>query len=270
MTDRVLLTADLKNFDACHTLARENGLGLELMAFSYPEVLDNDWRVRLVNYQNTLRHFDGPLTLHGPFMDMVSGSPDERINRVCLERYRHALHIAGELGAELVVLHANFIGALHNHSYRRGWHERSVPFWLNIAEYAEQQGVRVAVENMWEFDPGIIADILRTVDHPALKACLDVGHAHLFGDDDYDLQDWIDTLAPWLIHTHMNNNNGVIDEHHGFDWAAGVLDYDVILKQLRRLDPPPTIVLEMWNVDEMRDSLHHFELAEAKPRFSGD
>lgn len=262
MTDRVFLTADRNNVEEVIDLASDYGLGVEVMAFAYPDVMDGNWEHELSIYRTILRRVRGGLTLHGPFMDMVSGSPDARINEVCATRYRHAMHITADLGSELVVFHANFIGSLHNVQYREGWHIRNVDFWGQMAEYAERQGVTIALENMWEFDPSIIGDILREVNHPHLKACLDTGHAHVFGDEQFSLQNWIDELTPWLVHTHMNNNNGIIDEHHGFDWAEGVLDYHDILKRIRALDAPPNIVLEMWSAIDMERSLPYLELRE--------
>ncbi|GAB4333529.1 MAG: sugar phosphate isomerase/epimerase [Phototrophicales bacterium] len=260
MADHVLLTADINNSEEVIALAFEYGIGLELMEFAYPDVLDGNWRQLLATYKGLLRNLPGKLTIHGPFMDMVSGSPDEQINQVCMERYRHSIHIAAELGAELVNLHANFIGSLHNPAYREGWHKRNVPFWMTLAEYAAERGVIIALENMWEFEPFIIRDLLRDVDHPNLKACLDVGHATVFGDVDFTLQTWIETMKPWLVHTHLNNNNGVMDEHYGFDWEHGALDYDEILPLFRAMETPPNFVLEMWHPQDMRDSLYYFQL----------
>jgi sugar phosphate isomerase/epimerase len=265
VTDRVLLTADRNNVEDCIDLAVEYDLGIEVMAFAYPDILDGNWQQTLATYRNMLRRIAGPITLHGPFMDMVGGSPDERINQVCFQRYQHAIHIASELDAELIVLHANFIGSLHNSEYRKGWHQRNVDFWGSLAEYADGHEITVTLENMWEFEPGIIRDLLRDLDHPRMKACLDIGHAYVFGDPEYSLQDWLNAMEPWLIHTHMNNNNGQLDEHHGFDWEHGVLDYERILKRVRALKHQPNIVLEMYQVEDMRQSLSYLEIGQSDP-----
>lgn len=253
-------------------LALEHGLGLEIMAFAYPDVLDGNWKHTVATYKTLLRSVVGPLTLHGPFFDMAPGSPDPQINELTARRYQQALHIAAELEVEIVNLHANFIGSLHNPSYRTGWHQRNVPFWGSMAELAQTYGVTVTIENMWEFQPGILAEVLREVDHPYLKACLDVGHATVFGEKSHTLDDWIDALRPYIAHTHMNNNNGVLDEHYGLNWSQGVLNYHDILPKLRALKPAPNFVLEMWQVDDMRDSLGYFDLPEllAQPRAAGE
>lgn len=263
VVDRVSLSAGRGNIEACVQLAVERGLGIEVMAFAFPDVLDSNWREVLRIYKQLLEPVPGRLTMHAAFMDMVSGSPDERINEVCRQRYLHGLHVATELGADLMVVHANFIGSIHNTVYRKGWHKRNVEFWLPMVESAYDAGVTIALENMWEFDPTIITDLLAAVDHPSLRMCLDVGHAHLFSDKQYDLKHWFDTVQPWLVHMHVNNNNGIIDEHHGFNYVDGVLNYHDVLPFVRQLPHQPSVVLEMDRVKDMHDSLVYFELPES-------
>jgi len=258
MYENVLVSAGRHNAEECLELAHRLGLGIEIMAFAFPDVLDGDVQTEIARYKQMLAGLAGPVTLHGPFFDMVSGSLDERINALCTQRYQQAIRIAAELGARQIVLHANFIGSLHNLNYREGWHERSVTFWQPIVEFAEAQGVPIALENMWEFDPTIITNLLQAIQSPYLRACLDIGHAHIFSNPEFDLNAWIEAFAPWLIHFHMNNNNGVIDEHHAFDWEKGTLDYHQILPRLRAQFPQALFVLEMDTVEDMKASLPYF------------
>lgn len=254
--DRVLLSSSPKNIEECVRIAVANGLGIELMAFAYPDLLDGDWRSVVERYRVLLQPVPGKLTMHGPFMDMASGSPDQQINEVCKGRFRHALRIAHDLGVEIVVLHANFIASIHTEEYRSGWQRRNITFWEQIADYACQLDVTVAVENMWEFDPDIIGDVIKTVDSPYLRACLDIGHAHLYSHVPFSR--WLDTLAPYLVHVHVNNNDGKMDIHGGL--AGGILDYQSLLAQVRTLPHQPSITLEMDNPADMEASLRYFQL----------
>ncbi len=254
MGDRVLLSASPTNVEDCIRLAVDHGLGIELMAFAYPDVLDGDWRSVMERYKIMLQPVPGMITMHGPFMDMAPGSPDQQINEVCRGRFRHVLRIAHELGAQIVVLHANFIAAIHTKEYRAGWQRRNIAFWSEIADYAAQLGVKVAVENMWEFDPDIIGDVIKTIDHPNLRACLDVGHAHLYSQVPFT--EWLETLRPYLIHVHVNNNDGIMDFHRGL--ARGILDYGDLLTAIHALPTTPSITLEMDAVEDMAASLRFF------------
>ncbi len=256
MADQVLLSAGLDNIDACVALAQERGLGIELMAFAFPHILDRGWQELIAHYRALLAPIDGRLTMHGPFFDMSPGSVDGKINGLTVERYQHALRIGAELGVRIVVFHANFIAAIRTDDYRRGWQERNVAFWGAMADYAAQHGIVIAIENMWEFDPDIIGAVLRRVDHPHLRACLDVGHAHLFSQIAFD--DWLTVLGPYIVHTHINNNPGDIDLHQGL--LNGVLDYRQLLPKLRALPLRPSMTLEMDSVADMEASLPLLDL----------
>ncbi|MFN8373004.1 MAG: sugar phosphate isomerase/epimerase family protein [Anaerolineae bacterium] len=259
--DQVLLSAKRGNFEDCVQLASQFRLGIEIVTFAFPDVLDGDWQGLLREYKDALSVVRGPITIHGPFLDMAPGSPDKRINEVCKARYKHGIHIASQLHARFIVFHANFIAAIHNPEYRTGWHQRNLVFWHEMAEYAEEHGVVIAIENMWEFDPYIIGDLLREINHPYLRACIDVGHAHLFSiqqDENLSFETWLRVLEPYLVHFHMNNNDGKLDVHKGF--PGGALDYQSILKRVRQLRRKPTITLEMEVVDDMRASLPYFDL----------
>jgi sugar phosphate isomerase/epimerase len=255
---QLLLTADTNNAVDVVSLARSAGLGVELMAFAYPDILDGDWERERGGYLALLEGLPGPLSLHGPFIDMVSGSADKRIQALTRERYEHTIAIAASLGARRVVFHANYIASLRNDFYRKSWHAANLAFWPSLGDAAQAQGIVLALENMWEYDPHIIGDLLGELDHPAVRACLDVGHAHLFGDAEFSLDAWFAVMNPWLETLHTNNNNGVVDEHYGFDWPDGALDYAELVPQMQALPTGPDITLEMWHVADMRRSLRYF------------
>lgn len=260
MADCVLLSASHKNITACTAIAAQHpGLGVEMMTFAFPDMLDGNWESQIPVYRDLLapvRANHGRLTLHGPFMDLPAGSPDAQISRVVADRHRHAIHIAAQLGAEIVILHANYIAQITTEDYRRGWHKRNLAFWKPIADEAAASGVTIAIENMWEFDPHIIGDMLGDLDHPALRACVDVGHAHLFSRVPFAT--WLEVMGPFIVHAHVNNNDGHVDVHRAL--TDGVLDYEPLLTALRALPQPPSFTLEMDSVEDMVESLPYFVL----------
>lgn len=251
MTDHILLAALHHTFDDCLRLAFEKGLGLEIQSFAFPEILQDDWRGLLRRYQQVgLDRLSGPLSMHGPFMDMSPGSPDELIRNVTLRRTLQALYIAEELDVHTIVFHTNFIASIHNIGYRQAWIQRNIDFWGPLAERAAHSNINIVLENMWEFDPEIVMSVLRGVESPNLRACLDVGHAHLFSDTPFET--WLATLEPYLTYMHLNNNPGDVDEHQAL--GDGALDYPPILDQIRRLPNQPLIVLEMNTTEDMKAS----------------
>ncbi len=256
MSDRILLGASRRTFYECLTLAKAREVGLELQAFAYPDVLDGDWQALVKEYNIALAGLPGEIALHGPFLDMASGSPDSLIREVVRQRLEHSLEIAAMLSARTVVFHPNFIASIHNEPYRNQWTGRQVDFWGPLAERAQALGVTMALENMWEFDPYIIQEVLRQINSPALMACIDVGHTRLFSS--IALDTWLDVMGPYLIHLHLNNNLGVVDEHRGLD--DGVINYQEIVPKLRALPLHPAFSLEIEKPEDIRRSLRYLEL----------
>lgn len=256
MVDNVVLSASPANIRQCVELALQYDLGIEVMAFAFPDALDGDWRALTDQYRSLLHPINGKITLHGPFMDMAPGSPDKQIIEATMTRFKQGLQIAHELESEIVVFHANFLSQVHTEDYRMGWTRRNIDFWGRLVSYASILGVTIAIENMWEFDPYLIGDILKSVDHPRLRACLDVGHAHLYSRVAFET--WVRVTAPYLVHIHLNNNDGEDDVHRSL--ADGVLDYSRLLKLLRAVPNSPSFVLEMDRIEDMRSSLAYLDL----------
>ncbi|MCI0580911.1 MAG: sugar phosphate isomerase/epimerase [Chloroflexi bacterium] len=249
--DQVLVATDYRDVASYRTWAEEAGFGLELQAFSDPKVLANDWIEVLASHKKLLAGFPGRLGLHGAFYDMVSASLDPAIVDVTRIRYRQNLHAASELNAGYVVFHLNYMGTLKLSNYRAGWHQRQVEFWGHFAEEAAAAGVDVLLENLWEDDPALVRDILAEVNHPHLKACLDVAHATLFSC--HGLDAWIKALAPYLICCHLNNHDGELDLH--WPLGHGVLDYPPVLAKMRQLPKPPLFSLELSGKEQVEASL---------------
>src|SRR5262249_22888100 len=180
--DRIVLGTNRKNFFDCLALAQEKGVGLEIQAFAYPETLDGDWEGLVSTYRQAVTDLPGEVTMHGPFLDMASGTSDPLIRNVVRRRVSHAMEIASMLEVRTIVFHAKFIASIGTDFYRLEWTEREIFFWGEMADRAEELGLTLALENMWEHSPNLIGDVLQQVNSPSLRACLDVGHAILFSE----------------------------------------------------------------------------------------
>lgn len=258
MSDRVQIACKHENFEECLELALTHGAGLELQGFAEPDTLDGDWQAEAARYKKRLAEtsFKGLLSMHGAFYDLVSSSPDRKVVALARERYTSNLEIGHEFKAKYVVFHTNYIAAIRLPSYRDSWRQNQIDFWGELTGEAKKLGVTILLENMWEYDPAIIGDVLDEVNSAHLKACLDVGHAHLFSN--IILENWIDRLRRHLVYTHLNNNAGGLDQH--LSLSEGAIDYSRVLKILREFKKPPVLCLEMERVDDIRQSLPYFHL----------
>ncbi len=252
----VIFTCDHRSFTACLTLARKHAAGLEMQAFAQPQVLDGDWREILDDYRRQLAGFTGPFSCHGAFYDLASGSPDAQVQAVARRRYEQNLDIAAELGAQIVVFHANYLPQVDGRHYRLTWTSRQVDFWGNLSRRAAAQGITVALENMWEPDPDVLGDVIDPIGSSYVRACVDVGHVHLYSQVPFER--WLARLGRQIVYVHMNNNPGMADEHRALD--DGVIDYETILPALRLLEPAPILALELENAAAIERSLRYMDL----------
>lgn len=165
------------------------------------------------------RH-DLAYSLHAPIainlMDRVHADLHRRAALVSLD-------LAAEIGARVVVLHP---GRCHPRDWLGGREtllaqERDE--LARLAEHAASLGVAVAYENIspnarviageetsYSLDPGLLADQIAAVGHPALIACLDISHARqgatLWG---FDMLAACARLAPHVGHLHYSDSTGI-------------------------------------------------------------
>lgn len=89
-----------------------------------------------------------------------------------------------------------------------------------LGTMAARYGVIIAVENAKPYidrpfycygeSLAELAEMIEAVDHPNVKATLDLGHAFLAANYyQYDLLAEIETLAPYIRHIHMHDNYGL-------------------------------------------------------------
>jgi sugar phosphate isomerase/epimerase len=69
--------------------------------------------------------------------------------------------------------------------------------------------------------------------------CLDVGHARLQGD----VSDAVETVAGYLVHTHLHDNGGRADDH--LLPFAGVIDWAATLMAFQKVGYDGTLLFEL-------------------------
>lgn len=79
-------------------------------------------------------------------------------------------------------------------------------FAASVIQMAEKAGVELAVQT------GNLVTIEKLVERfPYINVCFDAGHVVLEGD--YPFPDYIDRLKDKIIHLHINDNYGFMDDH---------------------------------------------------------
>jgi len=153
-----------------------------------------------------------------PFSD-----PDPKIIEKGLADMDTALRSAKALGADTVLL----VPAIVNENVGYGdAYKRSQEHIRKLLPLAEQLGIVIAVENVWNKFLLSPLEFARYVDEfysPWLKAYFDVGNVILFGYS----QDWIRTLGKRIVKIHLKDF-----KRKGYEWT-NLLEGDVNFKQVR-------------------------------------
>lgn len=216
--------------------ARRYGLGLEIAEFCTAANLDAGFPEFDALVRRKMKSADR-YVFHAPFNELSPAAIDPLAVDLARKRYRQAAETAKSYGIARMVVHSGYIPMIY---YKSWMVERSVEFWK---EYLERfpADMELLLENVMEDSPELLIDIVRGVDDPRFRLCLDVGHANMMRKGPA-LTRWIEATAPFLAHVHLHNNSGGSDLHDPL--GKGTVPMAEALEQIVRLCPAATFTLE--------------------------
>ena len=117
--------------------------------------------------------------------------------------------------------------------------EQSILFWKEFLK--EDPGVQIVLENVLEREPAWLLDIIKGVDDPRLKMCLDIGHVNAYSN--IPVLEWLETCAPYISHFHIHNNDGTRDQHNALN--DGTIPMKEFLLWAEDICPDATFTMEL-------------------------
>lgn len=159
--------------------------------------------------------------------------------------------VCSALGVDTVIVHP-----LHHISYknnREKLREMNMEYYNILRPYAENCGVRICLENMFQRDPetqrriesvccfdGGFIDYFDSLGSDTFTCCLDIGHCGLVGTS---AQDAIRMLGHDRIGAlHVHDNDLVTDQHLAI--GMGKVNWDEVAKALADIDYKGIFTLE--------------------------
>ena len=218
-------------------LARRWGAGYEITAFCYAPMLDTPETARQVR-----RDMEGVdrFWFHAPFAELTPCAIDPLVRDIAAQRYRQTVAMARRLGIRRIVIHDGYVPFVY---FPEWFVEQSVRFWRDFLPEVPQD-MTIALENVMDDGPDMLAAIMEGVNDPRLGVCLDVGHANTTVSKTPPL-DWIAPLSPWLRHVHIHNNFGEWDLHNPL--GEGNIPMEQVLDALLTQCPAATFTIENMN-----------------------
>jgi sugar phosphate isomerase/epimerase len=194
------------------------------------------------------------ITFHGPFMDLATGGLDERIREVTVWRLQRTMELVPVFRPQSVVFHAGYDERRY-HAHRAEWLSGSVATWGPLIQQAEEMGVVIHLENVYEQTPEMILALIEEMDSEHLGFCLDMGHMNVFGE--VALSEWLDALGPHLKEVHLHDNNGHSDSHGPI--GSGTAPFQELFQYLHDQEKRPIITLEPHEEATLWVSLENLE-----------
>lgn len=193
-------------------------------------------------------------TLHAPFFDLAPGALDRHIRRATREKLRLAFGLIEIFRPVSMVCHLNFEDNKHLVKENE-WARYALETWQELLPLAARHNTVITLENTYETGPQQHERILRELDSPQVRFCLDVGHVMAFARNRW--QDWLPALEPWLGQLHLHDNTGERDSHLGI--GQGSFDFAGLFAYLRQRNLKPVITLEPHSEAGLWQSLESLE-----------
>jgi sugar phosphate isomerase/epimerase len=191
------------------------------------------------------------LTIHAPFMDLNPGAVDPMVRSATQMRFKQLLSVAAVLKPRTVVFHAAY--DRWRYAGRKDvWLENSMDTWPRVMDAVDKiDGMRVAVENVFDEDPEALHLLIERVGHPAFGFCFDTGHFNLFSR--VPMEEWFAGLGKHIIEVHLHDNGGGEDSH----WALGkgTVEFPRFFRLLQEHGVRPVFTVEAHDPGDIETSL---------------
>jgi len=178
-------------------------------------------------------------TFHAPFNDLCPGARDEEIRRVTAHRLRQAVSLAPLFRPLGIVMHGGYSDWLFDFD-AESWLEGAKKTFSEVAEAAEDAGVDILLENVFDDVPDHLLRLRAAVGSKRLGFCFDAGHATLFSR--LPVQKWMEAFGPDLREMHIHDNRGLRDDH--LPVGEGSINFRGVLLAARDAGTTPILTVE--------------------------
>lgn len=191
-------------------------------------------------------------SLHAPYIDQCLCSCDPTIREYSRRCFEQTLKMASALQIGRVILHHNIFPTLSPYGDVFGKMADSLLHYLDGMQAC--YGVELCLENVLDISPEVLVQIMRRNTNGHIGICFDVAHAAL---SKVPVSQWINQLSPWIRHTHINDFQGMYDDH--LPCGSGIINWsEPALRELICRNDIVSVV-EVVSAADARTSITYLE-----------
>lgn len=179
------------------------------------------------------------ITFHAPFMDLSPGGVDSKIKEVTIDRFTGVIELAQFFKPKTIVFHPGYEKWKFDGNVDL-WLKSSLQTWRPLVREAEEAGLILSIENVFEEAPDSLLSLLKEIDSPHFRFCFDTGHHHVFSKTPLSL--WIETLGKYLVEVHLHDNHKERDDH--LPMGEGGFDFNQFFGLLSQFECHPIYTIE--------------------------
>ena len=215
-----------------------------------PDVSDEEYKKRFTNLRKYAE--DKGMYFNQSHAPHPSSLLDEDFTKRRFDELVTSLKNSSYLGVRNIVIHPLQHLRYYRNENTEALYEMNLEFYARLIPYCEEYGITVCTENMWQcygnsskiWDSTCskAEEFVRYVDgvnSPYLKACVDIGHTVLVGENPVRM---IETLGDRVVALHVHDNDGIHDSHtlpfHG------IIMWNEVAKALKKINYQGEITLE--------------------------
>ncbi|MBI5286553.1 MAG: sugar phosphate isomerase/epimerase [Deltaproteobacteria bacterium] len=193
-------------------------------------------------------------TIHGPYIDMSPGGPDEKVRGVTIERFNQVFQIASVLKPRAIIFHPGF-DRWRFDGNEELWLKQSLKTWPQFAEKAESIGTTMAIENVYEDTPDTIKALVEGINFKNFRFCFDPGHSNIFSN--ISIMEWLKAVGHYIVELHLHDNNGKEDNHLAI--GDGNIDFKGLFRMVKGYTKEPIYTIEAYTEEAMWRGLDRLE-----------
>ncbi len=251
---QIYIIPDRQEIEKSIGLIKEYDGAFEFNDFWKPDILDDRRKQEeIIELYAKYRTDFSTDTMHGAFLDVTVHSEDALIREISRKRVRQSMDIAKRMGLRGVVFHTGLLAGFRVAYYLKHWKEENNRFFTQIAEeYPKQQ---IFMENMFDECPTELAGLgesMREIKN--FSICFDYAHGAV---TDCPAEAWVQELAPYIRHMHINDNDLQCDLHQPV--GEGQIDWQKYSSLMQQYKIDSTVLVEVKGYEAQKNSLEYLK-----------